>query len=164
MKPKLKALLIAFVVILPLDQISKHWVDENISAIEPIVVIDGFFHLTHARNPGMAFGLWRGAPKEIFIVLTLIALGLIGSFYRGLDERDSLSALGLGLILSGAIGNLIDRMTRGEVVDFLQFRFGSFTYPDFNIADSAIVCGVALLMLEIISQRTEEEIPEDRDP
>jgi signal peptidase II len=74
-------------------------------------------------------------------------VGLIFSFYRQLSAHDRISAIALGLILGGAIGNLIDRLLRQAVVDFLRFDFGFFTYPDFNIADSAIVIGVGCLLL-----------------
>jgi len=124
----------------------------------PISVINGFFRITHARNPGMALGLLQDVPVYFFIVLTLAALALIGSFYRNIESGDRLAASALGLILAGALGNLIDRVVRGEVVDFLQFDFGIFIFPDFNVADSAIVVGVALLLLEVVIAETEESV------
>jgi len=114
-------------------------------------VIDGFFRITHARNPGAALGLFQDLPIWVFIVLTLVALGFILSFYRQLASEDMFSATALALILGGAIGNLIDRATLGEVVDFLQFDLKLFIFPDFNVADSAIVVGVGLLLLDAVA-------------
>jgi signal peptidase II len=126
-------------------------------------VIDGFFRLTHARNPGAALGLFQQAPMWIFVALTAAALVLIGSFYRKLPQGDRFSASALGLILGGAIGNLIDRVRLGEVVDFLQFDLGLFIFPDFNFADSSIVIGVSLLLLEVVALEAEESVgPEAR--
>ena len=156
MTPKLKALLTVMVVILPLDQLTKYWIATNVSPHAPIRVIEGFFSITHARNPGAALGLAQDVPVFVFIVLTCVALGLIGSFYRKVSPADSLSGTALGLILAGAIGNLVDRVLRGEVVDFLQFDLGLFIFPDFNVADSAIVIGVGLLLLDVVTSETEE--------
>jgi signal peptidase II len=149
--PKLRTLLLIVAVVLPLDQISKIWVSRHVSPMDPIVLIDGFFRITHARNPGMALGLFQDAPVVGFIALTLVALGLILSFFRRVPDSDVLSATALGLILAGALGNLIDRVLRGEVVDFLQFDLKLFVFPDFNFADSAIVIGVLLLLLEVVA-------------
>ncbi len=163
MSPKLRVLLLLVVVIVPLDQASKWWVETHVSPLEPIVVIDGFFHITHARNPGAALGLFQQVPVAVFIGLTFAALALIGSFYRQVTPGDRLSAAALGLIVSGALGNLIDRVTRHEVVDFLQFDLGLFVFPDFNIADSAIVVGVGLLLLDVITSEAEDSAPRESE-
>ncbi len=164
MSPKLRTLLIIVLVVLPLDQLSKLWVAQNVSPYDPIVVIDGFFNITHARNRGVALGLLQDVPVYIFIVLTLVALGLIVSFYRNIEANDKLAATSLGLILAGALGNLVDRVARGEVVDFLQFDLGLFIFPDFNFADSAIVIGVGLLLLEVVASESEQAVQGDADP
>jgi signal peptidase II len=125
-----------------------------------VSVIDGFFYLTHVRNPGAAFSLFATAPEEFrapfFIVVTLIAIGLIISFLRKLSPGERLSAFALGLILGGAVGNLIDRLVHGEVIDFLHIRlWAGYSWPDFNLADSFIVVGVALLVLELFASEGE---------
>jgi signal peptidase II len=161
MTPKLRTLLILLAVIVPLDQLTKWLVEANIEAgsyVAPIAALDGFFRITHARNPGAALGLAQGVHVWFFIVITCVALVLITSFFRRIEPGDRLSAVSLGLIVSGALGNLIDRVTRGEVVDFLQFNLGIFIFPDFNVADSAIVIGVALLLLDVVTQETEEGV------
>ncbi len=163
MTPKLRTLGIVFGAVIPLDQLTKYWVATSVSPWEPISVIDGLFRITHSRNPGAAFGLAQNLPVWVFVGLTFVALWMILSFYRGLAADDHRQAISLGLILAGALGNLIDRLTRGEVVDFLQFDFGIFIFPDFNVADSAIVIGVGLLLLEAFTQRTREKVSDEID-
>ena len=159
MSLKLRVVLLLVAVLVPLDQATKWWVENNVAPLEPIVVIDGFFRITHARNPGAALGLFQGVPMAAFIALTCVALALIWSFYRQVRPDDKLSAAALGLIVSGAFGNLIDRIWRQEVVDFLQFDLGLFIFPDFNVADSAIVIGVGLLLLDVVTSEAEESAP-----
>jgi signal peptidase II len=163
MTPKLKAFLLAGLIAAALDQATKLWVDASLTYADRIPVIDGFFYLTHVRNPGAAFGLFTSSPAPVrlgfFIAVTLVAIGLIFSFYRRLAPGDRLPALSLGLILGGAVGNLIDRVFRAEVVDFLHFRlWGEFSWPDFNLADSFIVVGVGLLVLELLASEGESRI------
>ncbi len=157
MTPKLRILGITLAVIVPLDQLTKYWVVKSVSPWEPISVLDGLFRITHARNPGAVFGLAQGLPVWVFVALTLVALWMIGSFYRSVEADDRKQAAALGLILSGALGNLIDRLVRGEVIDFLQFDLRLFVFPDFNVADSAIVIGVGLLLLHVLTQQTGEK-------
>ena len=113
MSLKLKLACLSFCLILPLDQASKAWVVGNVSTFDPISVIPGFFQITHARNSGGALGLFQDTPVAVFVVLTLLAIGLIVSFYRRVERDDHVSAVALGLILAGAVGNLIDRLFRG---------------------------------------------------
>jgi signal peptidase II len=162
MTPKVRTLLALIAVIVPLDQITKSLVSSGIergSYWAPFPALEGFFRITHARNPGAALGLAQGVPVIVFIVLTAVALFMIGSFFRRIEPHDRLSAVSLGLIVSGALGNLTDRIMRGgEVVDFLQFNLGLFVFPDFNVADMAISIGVALLLLDVVTHETEEGV------
>ena len=124
-------------------------------------VVDGFFYLTHVRNTGAAFGLFADAPKllrqTLFIGIAFVAVGIIITFFRNLSPGDRLAALALGSILGGALGNLTDRIFRGEVVDFLHFRlWRGYAWPDFNVADTAIVIGVGLLVLELLATEGEQ--------
>jgi signal peptidase II len=160
MAPKSRLFFAAFAIALALDQLTKAWVVNTLAFTDRVPVIDGFFYLTHVRNPGAAFSLFASAPESIrmpfFIVTTLIAIGLILSFFRQLSPGDRLSATALGLILGGALGNLIDRLVHGEVVDFLRIQlWGGHTWPDFNVADSSIVIGVALLVIELFATEGE---------
>jgi signal peptidase II len=156
MQPKLRVGLVAFAVSLSLDLVSKYFVETHLHFGDKREVIEGFFYLTHVRNPGAAFGLFATAPAvfrlTFFIGISIVAIGIIISFFRKLAPGDRLSALALGSILGGAIGNLVDRIRYGEVVDFLHFRlWKGYSWPDFNFADSFIVVGVALLVLELLA-------------
>ena len=116
-------------------------------------VEEGFFYITHVRNPGAAFGLFHDGPPALrmtlFIGVSLVAILIVLSFYRRLAPGEKLSSLALGMILGGAVGNLIDRITRGEVVDFLHFRlWHGYSWPDFNFAD---IDGDSLASIEITS-------------
>ena len=160
MAAKSRFFLVAFAISLAFDQITKSLVVATLSFTDRVSVIEGFFYLTHVRNPGAAFSLFANAPAEIrapfFIGTTLIAIGLIISFYRKLSPGDRLSALALGLILGGAVGNLLDRLVYGAVVDFLRLQlWAGYTWPDFNVADSSIVVGVALLVIELFASEGE---------
>jgi len=160
MTPKAKLFWPAFVLSFAADMATKLWVDASLTFSDRITVIDGFFYITHVRNPGAAFGLFGTAPAAIrltaFIGITLVAIAMIFSFYRRLAPGERLSALSLGLILGGAGGNLVDRVFRGEVVDFLNFRlWGGYQWPDFNLADTFIVVGVALLVIELLASEGE---------
>lgn len=160
MMPKTSIFVGASLVSVLLDQATKLAVAANLSFADRIPVIEDFFYITHARNPGAAFGLFGDAPVAVrmtlFIGVTLVALGMVVNFYRKLAPGDRFSALSLGLILGGAVGNLIDRVFRGEVVDFLHFRlWGGYQWPDFNLADSFIVVGVAFLVIELLAAEGE---------
>ena len=169
MTPKLKLFLGALLVSLPIDLATKEWVIRSIHYGGEIPVIPGFFSLTHVRNPGAAFGILASSPQGVriffFIGVAIFAMGLIVSFYRNLAPGDRFSALSLGLILGGAVGNLIDRVRHGEVVDFLHFRlWGVYTWPDFNFADSFIVVGVILLVIELLATEGESRAEAHAEP
>lgn len=164
MSPKLRIGIAACLVSLCLDLVSKHLVEAHMHYGEKLEVIEGFLYLTHVRNPGAAFGMFATVPEDIrltfFIVISVVAIGIIISFHYRLAPGDRLPALALGLILGGALGNLIDRVRYGEVVDFLHFRlWKGYSWPDFNLADSFIVVGVALLILELLATEGERSAP-----
>ena len=130
-------------VILSLDQFTKFIVTKNLMPHESIPIIKGVMHCTLVYNRGAAFGILRG-QLFLFIFTSIVAIILI---YRSLKAaRSNLYGISLGLILAGAIGNLIDRVRFGYVIDFLDFRI----WPVFNIADSAITIGAILLGWSII--------------
>lgn len=160
MLPKTRIFVGASLISVLLDQATKLTIDAKLGFSDRIPVIDDFFYITHARNPGAAFGLFGDSPVAIrltlFIGITLVALAMVVSFFRKLAPGDRFSALSLGLILGGAVGNLVDRIFRGEVVDFLHFRlWGGYEWPDFNLADSFIVVGVAFLVIELLAAEGE---------
>ncbi len=152
------AILIALVVIL--DRLTKMWVVSKIDAVTVIPVIPGIFNIVHAENPGAAFSMLAEAPEQwrsivligiSFVVMLFVAVLL----WRPLES--TLMRVSLPLVFGGALGNLIDRIFRGTVTDFLQIFLGTYEYPSFNVADSAISIGAALLILDLIksSKRTE---------
>ena len=160
MTPKLRIGLAAFLITLTVDLVSKYLIEAHLHYGDQRPIIEGFFYLTHVRNPGAAFGLFRDAPVTIrlsfFIGVSTVAVGIILSFFHKLAPGDRLSALALGMILGGAIGNLVDRIRYQEVVDFLHFRlWQGYSWPDFNFADSFIVVGVGLLVLELLATEGE---------
>ena len=160
MTPKLKIFLGLFVVTLLLDQATKSLVVASIAYGGQVEVIKGFFYLTHVGNPGAAFSFLADQPawfrQPFFIGATSVAVFIIISFYRKLAPHEKLSAFALGAILGGAVGNLLDRLFYGAVVDFLHIRLWTgHSWPDFNVADSSIVVGVALLVLELFAAEGE---------
>jgi len=153
---KLSYLLVAFAVGLGLDQLTKAWVLASVDVGGALVpVIDGFFYISHARNPGTALGFFQDLPVEIrrigFSLMAAAAGWVVVLFYRGLAPRDRVNGLALGCIVGGGLGNLFDRLVRGEVIDFLHFDLlGPWSFPDFNFADVFIMMGVGILMIELL--------------
>ena len=168
MTPKLRIALLAFAASLSLDVLTKHLVARHLVFSDRVEIVEGFFYLTHVRNPGAAFGLFASAPATwrlgFFIGISLLALGIVVSFFRKLAPGDRLSSLALGFIAGGALGNLLDRIFRHEVVDFLHFKlWQGYSWPDFNLADSFIVVGVGLLILELLATEGESRAGAEGD-
>jgi len=118
-----------------------------------LTVIDGFFELNHARNEGAAFGLFRSHTVEFFLIVSILAIGFIIYYFLKLERHHLLLTTALAMILGGAMGNLLDRIRHGFVVDFLRFYIDKHSWPTFNVADIAIVVGVFLFAFDMI--RTE---------
>jgi signal peptidase II len=143
-----------------LDQASKLAVIGTLPLHHSITVIPKFFSLVHVRNRGIAFGLMShlGATWGTLLIsaATAVAIVLLVLWICKLRRGDRRTALGLSLILGGAVGNLIDRVRLGEVVDFLDFYVGSFHWPAFNVADSAVTVGTFWVVLSMIFYQTKE--------
>lgn len=139
-------------IVLVLDQFTKHVVETRIRLYDVVTVVPGFFNITHVRNKGAAFGILSGLPEfwrsAFFIVVTIVALVAIIALI--LKTNDRLPVYAFSLIAGGAMGNLIDRVRYGEVVDFIQWYVRSHYWPSFNVADSAITIGVVLLAIEML--------------
>ena len=138
------------VLVVVADQVTKIWVSGALRPYELVPVIDGFFNLTLAFNTGAAFsflaqgGGWqRWLLSGLAVVVTIVLVVWLAR----LDRHDRWTAAALSLVIGGAVGNLLDRLRLGHVVDFLDFYLGSWHWPAFNVADSAIVVGVAILLL-----------------
>jgi len=146
-----KLLTIVTLVTLVLDQATKLYVDGHFALYESIPVIDGLFHLTYVRNKGAAFGILSDSAIRIpfFITVSIIAMLAILWYIRQLRADQRLAHFALALVFAGALGNLIDRIRLGEVIDFLDVFWQRYHWPAFNVADSAITVGVALLIWEM---------------
>ena len=144
------------------DQWAKLCVLEHFELGESIKLIEGFFSLTYVRNTGAAFGFLASANPSFrvpfFLIVPIIAMVVLGFLYRDLPKDARWRATALGLVSGGAVGNLIDRVRLGYVVDFLDFHWKNVYYfPAFNIADSAICVGVAILLLSTMSKKDSEK-------
>jgi len=149
------------ILIVVLDQATKWLVNNNIKLNEGIVVLPGFFRLTNVQNTGAAFGLFADSASEwkvsILVVFSVLALVVVSALLWKNSHAITSTGVGLSLILGGAIGNLWDRLVFKHVVDFFDFFLGSYHWPAFNIADSAIVLGALLLVAEILFAKTPAE-------
>jgi signal peptidase II len=149
--------LIALFVVL-LDRASKWAVARNISLHDTIQLIPRVFYLTHVENRGAAFGLFAESPSQwkigMLILFSVIAMAIVSTLLWRSGHAMTTTGVGLSLILGGAIGNLWDRLVSGRVVDFLLVYIGSYQWPAFNAADSAIVVGAGLLVYEILFDKS----------
>lgn len=141
-----------------LDQITKLLMTGLLELHQAMEVVPHFFNLTYVRNTGAAFGLLSRAPESFripfFIIIPLVALTVIILIFKKTKETELLMITSLSLILGGAIGNFIDRVRFGYVVDFIDFHwFNKYHWPAFNIADTAIVIGVALLIFYTLAEK-----------
>ena len=138
-------------VVVCLDQASKLWIVRSFHLYEAREVIPGFFHLVYCTNTGAAFSILSGPSSGLrqafFIAITLIALTFVLYLYRRHQRESILYLFGFGLIAGGAVGNLIDRLRCGSVIDFLDFHIGARHWPAFNLADTAITVGTGLILL-----------------
>jgi signal peptidase II len=141
-----------------IDQITKLVVASTYDLYESSAVIPGLFSITYIRNPGAAFGFLAGANPAFrsifFTAVSMVAVVLIALMLRKIRREETGALVGLSLILSGALGNLIDRIRLGEVIDFLDVYIGSYHWPAFNMADSAISIGALLFIMGIIRKKS----------
>ncbi len=142
------------VAVFTADQLSKAVVEAGIPLHEVRPVIPGLFRLTHVKNRGAAFGIFADANSpmkiEALILLSAVALVIVLTLLWRHHPGARRTGVGLALILGGAVGNLFDRLVHGSVVDFLEFFLRGFHWPAFNVADSAIVVGAGLLVLDML--------------
>lgn len=153
------AALIALVVLI--DRLTKLYIRAAFTTADLKPVIPGFFNIVHTENPGAAFGMLAdssGAWRSLFLVgVSLVVMVIIGVMlwkpHTGMNS--ALARTGLSLVFGGALGNMWDRLFRGTVTDFLQFFFGSYEFPSFNAADSAITIGAGLLLIDMWLHRNQ---------
>jgi signal peptidase II len=158
--------LVTATLLVGLDQLTKAWILSTLRLHEGFPVIDGLFNIVHVRNPGAAFGFLAGASpvfrSVFFLAVTLTAIILILNYLRRTRIEEVSLVFSLALIFSGAVGNLIDRVRFGEVVDFLDVYVGVHHWPAFNVADAAITTGAALLALLLLRRRREGNDEKDQ--
>lgn len=140
------------ILVFILDQLVKHAVLVSMNLGESIPIIKDVFHITFVLNPGAAFGMLEH-QRWIFIAVALLVVVLALVFYKHIQRESLITRIGAGLLLGGALGNLLDRIQSGLVVDFLDFRI----WPVFNIADIAICVGAAMLIWDMWQRRNEDE-------
>jgi signal peptidase II len=153
--------LLAMIVVL-LDRWTKRLVAAHIAMYSHIQIIPGFFRITHTENTGAAFSLFADSPSHwktalligFSVIAMIVVIGLLWKQQRGM----TLTGIALSLILGGAVGNLWDRVASGRVVDFLLFYVKQYQWPVFNLADSAIVVGALLLVIEILFSRPKDVV------
>ena len=149
---------VVFIVIA--DQLTKFMVDQWMPLHHSIPVVDNLFSLTYIRNTGAAFGILSGSAAHFrlpfLLIFSLLAIGFVVTMLRRLPDDETGLITALAFILGGAIGNLIDRLAYGEVIDFLDVYWSNFHWPAFNLADSFITIGVLMTVYYLIKAKGED--------
>ena len=157
---KYRLLVLIAGVVVVFDQISKFIIVKSVPLFHSITVIPGFFNITHIRNPGGAFGFLAGSHSSlqhlIFLFVSSAAIGLIFYFFKKTPYSYRFLSSALALVFGGAIGNMIDRIRMGSVVDFLDFYVGNLHWPAFNIADSAVSIGMIIFLFYLVFKKLPE--------
>jgi signal peptidase II len=145
-----------------LDQITKAMVVKALNIGDQIPIIDGFFNLVLTYNKGAAFGLFANMSPNLswifFIFTTSLVMGVVAYLWWGVPDQPTLPGVGYSLVFTGAVGNLIDRVRLGEVVDFLDFHLGDFHWPAFNVADSLVCVGAGLLLWCLFKEEQSQDV------
>ena len=146
--------------IILLDQLAKIIVDRTMTLYQSIAIVDGLFNFTYIRNTGAAFGIFAGSAeffrRPFLILVSILASGFIVTLLKRLDGRERGLITALTFILGGAVGNLIDRIFSGEVIDFLDVYWRNYHWPAFNVADSFITIGVAIALFCLYKHRGDD--------
>ncbi|NJP36432.1 signal peptidase II [Alkalicoccus luteus] len=143
-------------VIIGADQLTKWLVIDRMEIGQSIEIIEGFLYLTSHRNAGAAFGILQG-QMWLFYIATVVVVGVIIYMIQAKLDGSRWYGIALGLILGGAIGNFIDRVYAGAVVDFIDVYIFTYNFPIFNVADSALVTGVIMVILHVFIEEKRQE-------
>jgi signal peptidase II len=159
MKPKYLILLAVSSIVLLLDQATKLYIDRAMDLHTSVTVVNNFFNITYLRNKGAAFSFLANFSYRLpfFILISVVAVVVILVVFQRLRPDQRFTSVSLALIFSGALGNLIDRVRLGEVIDFLDAHWYDLHWPAFNVADSAICVGVALLAIDMIIEERRQK-------
>ena len=143
----------AAALVFALDRLTKWIIETRVSFFDSYTLIPGIFDIVRSQNRGVAFGLFNDSTSQwrttLLVVASVAAVGLVSVMLWNTSRLDRLSVCGLSLILGGAVGNVFDRIVKGQVTDFLDFYLGNFHWYTFNLGDSAIVVGSGLLLLHL---------------
>ncbi|KPK45335.1 MAG: hypothetical protein AMK74_03865 [Nitrospira bacterium SM23_35] len=142
------SIVIIVILVVALDQAIKYLIMTNLSVYDSREIFP-FLHIVHVRNTGAAFGMFKTLGSTFFIILSVFAI----IFIIHLLAKRTYNAFGLALILGGALGNLIDRIFYGKVVDFIDLSIGSYHWPAFNVADSSLTIGIAVILLTYLFKK-----------
>jgi signal peptidase II len=152
---------IAAAAVFALDRVSKWLIGREVGDADTHHIIPGFFDIVHSENRGVAFGILNDSPSEwrtaFLVALSLGAVIFVATMLWKPERLDRLSRWGLALVLGGAAGNLFDRAIWGSVTDFLEVYYREYHWPTFNVADSAIVIGSGLLLIDLL--RSKQQAP-----
>jgi signal peptidase II len=140
--------LIIVTSVVVLDQLTKYLVSTSISPFDSIKIFP-FLHLVYIQNTGAAFGMFKHLGSGFFIILSIVAILIVLSLLK----KGTYSRFGLSLVLGGALGNLIDRIRFGKVVDFIDFSVGEFHWPAFNVADSSLTIGMSVIFFIVLIRK-----------
>lgn len=147
----------AAAAIFAIDRATKLIIESRVSFVDTYRVIPGFFDIVHSQNRGVAFGMFNDSTSEwrttLLVIASVAAVVMVSVTLWNAKKLDRYSLWGFALILGGAAGNVFDRIMRGQVTDFLLFYIGAYQWPTFNMADSAIVIGSGLLILDLLRQK-----------
>ncbi|OOV37430.1 signal peptidase II [Staphylococcus sp. MB371] len=144
------------IILIALDQLTKFLIVKSLEVGESIKVISNFLYITSHRNQGAAWGILQG-KMWLFYIVTIVVLVILFMFFKNEGYGRPDVQLGLSLLIAGAIGNFIDRLFRGEVVDFVDTYIFSYNFPIFNVADAALTLGVIVLIIVILFEGKEEK-------
>jgi signal peptidase II len=149
------ALLLLAAVVVVCDRLSKQWIEAHIKLGGAIVIVPRIFRLTHVLNTGAAFSIFESSKspmlvRDLLVVFSILAIVVVVGLLFSIGRQLTPTSVALALILGGAIGNLYDRLRFSYVVDFLEVHIVRYHWPDFNVADSCIVIGACLLLLEML--------------
>ena len=160
MSAKWKIVLGWVVIIVVLDRLTKIIVDRSMPLHHSVPIIDGLFNLTYVRNTGAAFGIFAGSHEAFrlpfLILVSILALGFVVVMLKRLRDEETGLITALAFIIGGALGNLVDRVLYGEVIDFLDFYWSHYHWPAFNLADSCITVGVLITLYYLIQAKGED--------
>jgi signal peptidase II len=150
--------LVLIAVLIAVDQMTKAVVAKTVPFYGTVPILPGFFAISHIHNNGAIFGMFSGTGNKLIAILltaaTLTAMGMVVYYFIKTPASQKTMRFALSLIMAGALGNFIDRLFRGHVIDFLEFHVKKFTWPTFNVADSCITIGAVLLLGILVFRRS----------